>query len=149
MRFTYKTDIDIQAPVQAVWSVLTDRIALLNGDFGITELEGSIAEGSRLYLETDVAPGRGFRLTVAVLRPPNRMVWRGGMPLGLFKGVRTFDLRDESWGTHFAMREDFTGLMSALIFKGMPNLQPSFDQFAAALKLESERRAAKPSESGS
>ena len=38
------------------------------------------------------------------------MTWSGGMPLGLFKGVRTFTLEPADGGaTRFSMREEYTG----------------------------------------
>jgi hypothetical protein len=61
------------------------------------------------------------------------------MPLGLFKGVRTFTLSSDGSATTFAMREEYSGLMSPMIVKSIPNLQPAFDEFAAALKSRAER----------
>ena len=69
------------------------------------------------------------------------MVWRGGMPLGLFTGTRTFSLEQDDAGTVFTVHEVFIGLMAGLIGKAMPDLQPSFDQFADALKHTAEARA--------
>jgi hypothetical protein len=67
------------------------------------------------------------------------MVWEGGLPAGLFRGVRTFTLTEADDGTQFAMREEFTGLMLPLIWRSMPDLQPSFDAFAEGLAHETER----------
>jgi hypothetical protein len=39
----------------------------------------------------------------------------------------------------FAMREAFSGLLAPLITKAIPDLQPSFDEFAANLKKRSEQ----------
>ena len=53
------------------------------------------------------------------------------MPLGLFRGVRTFTLAPEANGTtRFHMREEYTGPMLPLIWRSMPDLGPSFEQFA-------------------
>jgi hypothetical protein len=61
------------------------------------------------------------------------------MPLGLFKGVRTFSLSPEGNGTTtFTMREEFTGPMLPLIWRSMPDLQPTFQQFANGLKQRAE-----------
>jgi hypothetical protein len=68
------------------------------------------------------------------------MVWSGGMPLGLFTGTRTFELRPASGGAvEFTMTETYTGLMAPLITKSIPDLQPAFDEFAACLKARAER----------
>ena len=65
------------------------------------------------------------------------------MPLGLFRGVRTFALTPEDGGaTRFTMREEYSGPMLPLIWRSMPDLQPSFDQFAAGLKARAEAQPA-------
>jgi hypothetical protein len=56
----------------------------------------------------------------------------GGMPFGLFKGVRTYTLAvDKSGGTLFTMREEYTGPMAASIGRSILDLNPSFQQFAS------------------
>jgi hypothetical protein len=61
------------------------------------------------------------------------------MPLGLFKGMRTFSLSPQSGGTtKFTMREEFSGPLLPLIWRSMPDLGPSFDQFANGLKQRAE-----------
>jgi hypothetical protein len=63
------------------------------------------------------------------------MTWEGGMPVGLFKGVRTFTLSPQADGaTRFTMREEYTGPFLPLIWRSMPDLGPSFQQFATGLK---------------
>jgi hypothetical protein len=67
------------------------------------------------------------------------MTWTGGMPLGLFKGVRTFTLTPEGSGsTTFTMREEYSGPLLPLIWRSMPDLGPSFEQFANGLKQRAE-----------
>ncbi len=68
------------------------------------------------------------------------MTWSGGMPLGLFKGVRTFTLAPGTDGaTRFSVREEYTGPLLPLIWRSMPDLGPSFRQFAVGLKERAER----------
>jgi hypothetical protein len=77
---------------------------------------------------------------VVAFDAPKRMVWRGGMPLGLFKGERIFELRPtDAGGVEFAMREDYTGWLAPLITQSIPDLQPAFDEFAACLEARAER----------
>lgn len=64
---------------------------------------------------------------------PRRLVLTGGMPLGLFRGVRTYTLTPDGERTRFTMREEYTGPLLPLIWRSMPDLQPSFDRFAAGL----------------
>jgi hypothetical protein len=39
----------------------------------------------------------------------------------------------------FIMREDFTGPLAPLITRSIPDLQPAFDEVAAALKHRAEQ----------
>ena len=78
-------------------------------------------------------------MQVTEFAPGERMTWSGGMPLGLFKGVRTFRLAPENGATRFTMREEYTGPMLPLIWRSMPDLGPSFEQFARGLKARAER----------
>jgi hypothetical protein len=65
------------------------------------------------------------------------------MPLGLFRGVRTFTVSPGADGsTSFRMREEFTGPLLGLIWRSMPDLGPSFEQFAAGLKARVEATTA-------
>jgi hypothetical protein len=75
------------------------------------------------------------------MEAPLRMVWSDGMPLGLFRGVRTYQLRPFSAGTTFSMTEEFTGPLSNLIARSIPDLTESFNQFADGLKAAAERSA--------
>jgi hypothetical protein len=68
------------------------------------------------------------------------MTWSGGMPLGLFKGVRTFTLTPASDASvQFQLREEYTGLMLPMMWRSMPDLGPSFTQFASGLKKRAEQ----------
>jgi hypothetical protein len=136
MRF-FETRQTIAAPPDRVWSILTDAARLTKG-FGILKLEGRIAPGEVLRLRAEAAPSRDFVLKVGAFDPPRRMVWSGGLPLGLFTGTRVFALDPIPGGCQFALREDYTGLMAPLIFKSIPDLTPAFRHFAGALKQEAE-----------
>jgi hypothetical protein len=90
-------------------------------------------------LHVKATPGRSFPLTVAAFEPERRMVWTGGMPLGLFTGTRTFTLTPKPDRiVAFDMREEFDGLLASLITRSMPDLQPTFEDFASDLKRHAE-----------
>jgi hypothetical protein len=137
----YATETTIDAPPEAVWAVLADAGRYPDWDSGVERVEGELALGATIKVFSQVSPGRAFPVRVAELEPNRRMMWRGGMPLGLFTGVRTFSLTPAGEGrTAFAMREEFTGPLLPLVWRSMPDLQPSFDQFAAGLKAQAESR---------
>ena len=65
------------------------------------------------------------------------------MPLGLFKGQRSFTLAPHSDGTtEFMLREVFSGPLLGVIGRSLPDLNTAFAQFAAGLKDRAERVAA-------
>jgi uncharacterized protein YndB with AHSA1/START domain len=138
----YETTTSIAAPPEAVWAVLTDAAARPSWDSGVTAVEGRIAEGEKITVRNEVSPGRAFPVKVTALDAPRRMVLSGGMPLGLFRGERTYTLTPADGGSSsFRMREEYTGPLLGMIWKSMPDLQPSFDRFAAGLKKRVESGA--------
>lgn len=137
MRF-YEAGADIDASPDAVWAVLTDGASYADWDNGVIRLEGRVEPGARITVVSEANPKRAFPVKVTTFDPPRRMVWSGGMPLGLFKGVRTFTLVERDGGTHFTMREEYTGPLLSMIWRSMPDLGPSFEQFASGLKARAE-----------
>ena len=101
-------------------------------------VEGRIAPGEKIKVVSEANPGRAFPVKVTGFEPGRSMVWSGGMPLGLFKGVRTFTLTPENGATRFEMREEYTGPLLPMIWRSMPDLGPSFAQFARGLKARAE-----------
>jgi hypothetical protein len=135
----YESETTIAAPVERVWAVLQDGARYPAWGSGITRLDGAIADGSRIRFRTEVAPKRKFKVKVAIEPATHTMTWTGGMPFGSFRGVRTFRVKEADPGTtHFHMREVYTGPMVKTIWKQMPDLGPSFLQFATALRTEAE-----------
>lgn len=139
---SYETAIEIARPPEAVWPVLTDTAAYPEWDPNCERIEGDIAAGAKLEVYTTLSPGRAFPVRVTGFEPARSMTWTGGMPLGLFRGVRTFTLTptgDE--GTAFAMREVFSGPMLAFIGRSLPDMTEPFAQFAKGLKERVESSA--------
>ena len=138
MKF-YEATETIEATPDKIWSILIDAPGYTKWDSGLVRLEGRVAPGEKLSIVNEANPGRAFPAKVVEFEPGRRMVWSGGMPLGLFKGVRTFTLAaDGSGRTRFHMREEYTGPMLGMIWKSMPDLGPSFKKFATGLKQKAE-----------
>jgi hypothetical protein len=135
--FAVQTSID--ASPERIWFLLTDAAGYTRWNNTLTKVEGTIAAGQKVTVHAKINPGRAFPLKVTKFEPSKEMVWTGGMPLGLFKGERTFTLSQGSKGvTEFSMREEYSGLMAPLIAKSIPDLQPAFDEFASDLKRAAE-----------
>jgi hypothetical protein len=141
MRF-YEATSTIAASPEAVWAVLSDGAGWPAWDSGVGAVEGRIALGETITIRPEAAPGRAFPVKVTRFEPPARMRFSGGMPLGLFRGVRTYEVTGGADGhTTFRMREEYTGPLVALIWRSMPDLGPSFQRFASGLKRRAESGA--------
>jgi hypothetical protein len=104
----------------------------------VVSIEGTIATGNTISLVSTANPKRTFKLRITEKAAPNRMVWSDGMPLGLFKGERTYLLEPREGVTHFEMAEEYTGLLAGLFTKAIPDLTESFNLFADSLKRAAE-----------
>lgn len=139
---TFSASTLINAPTDTIWALLTDGARWPDWNLTIDSVEGRIAPGEKITVYSKVNPGRAFPLRVTEFVPGKRMVWTGGMPLGLFKGERTYTLTEhEDSRVEFAMREAFSGLLAPLMTRSIPDLQPSFEGFAEALKRQAEGAA--------
>jgi len=137
----FSATVTIHAPTMTVWAHLTDADRFPEWEPNVTRIDGQIALGEKITVHTSFST-RAFPVTVSEFLPGKRMVWSSAMPLGLFRGARTFTL--EALGddqTRVTTREEFGGLLLPLIGRTIPDLQPSFDQFVAALKERSEADA--------
>ena len=135
----FKTSIEIAASPATVWAVLVDTARWPQWDPFTEKIEGTPALGAKMKAFSKLSPGRGFGAKVTTFVPNETMVWSGGMPLGLFKGERTYTLAAGQGGTTtFTMREAFSGPMLALIGKSIPDMTEAFESFARGLKAQAE-----------
>ena len=140
MATSYGVRRTINASPERIWELLTDARSYPDWNPAVVSIDGTIAAGEKIKLVSIVSP-RAFTLKVAELTPPRRMVWADGMPLGLFKGQRTYTLTpNDSGATDFSMVEEFTGPLAPLITKTIPDMTESFDKFADGLKIAAEKQ---------
>ncbi len=132
-----RVGVNIAAPPEAVWAVLTEASAYPEWNSTIVSLDGTIAKGEQIELKVKLDPKRTFKLEVSTFDAPQRMVWEDGN--AMFRGVRTFTLTAREDGTtDVTMAEVMTGAMMGMIAKKLPDFRPDFDTFMADLKAEAE-----------
>lgn len=135
----FQASTTINATPEAIWEILTDASAYPGFDPYCDKIEGTIVLGNKIKAFSKLSPGRAFPVKVSEFEPGKRMVWSGGMPLGLFKGERTFTLTPSDDGSvQFDMREVFSGPMLRLIAKSLPDMTEPFEKFAEGLKAKAE-----------
>jgi hypothetical protein len=136
-RMEYAVGINIQAPPQRIWALLTNAGDFPRWNSTVKSIEGKIAAGQTIKLRAMIAPDRTFNLTVSEFVPEQRMVWSDGNLL--FKGVRTYTLTPKANGsTDFTMAEVYSGLMLPMIAGSLPDFGAAFEQYAADLKRAAE-----------
>ena len=138
----YTATTTINAPPETIWAILTDAAAYPEWDPSAERIEGRIAPGETVKAYTKLSPGRAFPAKINVFEPGRKMVWTGGMPLGLFKGERTFTLTPQGNGAvQFTIREVFSGPLLPLFGGSIPDMTAPFQQFVAGLKERAEKRS--------
>jgi hypothetical protein len=136
----YEAAVVVRSSPERIWKLLTDGPGFPNWNPTVDRVEGTIAPGQTIKVYVKVNPGRAFPVKVTQFEPSRRMVWSGGMPLGLFKGERTYELTPAGDGlTRFNMREEYSGPMLPMIWRTIPDLGPSFQEFAQSLKAAAEK----------
>ena len=138
MKF-FATKLKINAPAETIWALLSDGPGWPTWNPTVDRVEGKIAQGEKIMVHAKISPGRAFPVVVSIFTPPQKMVWTGAMPLGLFTGERTYLLTPQDDGSvEFSMREEFTGPLAPIFTRSIPDLQPAFEAFAAGLKQHAE-----------
>jgi hypothetical protein len=139
MSITINTTVDISAPAQAVWDVLTDFAAY--GEWNPRmQIEGTAQAGTRLVVRM---PGMTFRPKVLVAAPGRELRWIGKLGAGgVVDGEHFFVLTPSTDGiTHLTHGETYSGALVALakLFgKGSLEKTDNYDSFNQALKQRVE-----------
>ena len=135
----YHVNRTINASPGRIWGLLTDGANYQSWNPAVIRVEGKIAPGETIKVVAKVNPDRTFPVKVSSVTPERSMTWSGGMPLGLFKGVRTFTLTPRGTdSTEFSMEEVYSGLLQPLIGRSVPDMTESFEQYATGLKQRAE-----------
>ncbi|MEM7031563.1 MAG: SRPBCC domain-containing protein [Chloroflexota bacterium] len=136
----FKASTTINAPADTIWQIITDAPGYPNWDPGVIKIEGTIASGEKITAWSKLSPDRAFPVTVSEFTPGKKMVWSSGMPMGLFKGVRTFSLTPQGDAIEFTLHEVFSGLLLPLIGRSIPDMTQTFQDFVDGLKSEAEKQ---------
>jgi hypothetical protein len=136
----YSATTTIRADRATIWKWLTDADSYPSWDPGTIRIEGKIAPNATLTAHNRINPNRAFPVKVTEFVPNERMTWEGGLPFGLFKGMRTFTLVPQSDGTiQFTLKELYSGLLFPIFGKSVPDMTTSFQNFVTGLKQRSEQ----------
>src|SRR3954447_14761835 len=133
-----RTEIVIEAPIEAVWAVLTDFPSHSAWDPFLTRIEGSAALGERLAVRFH--NGMTMRPTVTEVREGSVLEWFGKFLFGgLFDGRHRFELISEGASTRLVQSEQFSGMLVPLVKKLLADTERQFEQLNVALKKRVEQ----------
>ena len=138
------TDIEIQAPPDRVWQVLTDFACYPKWNPFIRRISGLPKEGKRLrvYIKPPGTNGRTFRPKVLKAEPKRELRWLGRLLIpGLLDGDHIFTIEQiGSERVRFVQREIFSGLLVSFLLQGLDmKIRLGFEQMNQALKLLAEK----------
>jgi len=110
-----RTEIEIDAPPDRIWEVLTDLAAYPEWNPFVVSASGQLAPGERLRITLGFGDGRESRVQPTVLKvePPTELRWRARFFIkGLFDGEHFFRLIPiDAERTRFVHGEDFSGIL--------------------------------------
>jgi hypothetical protein len=137
-----ETAIDIMAPPDRVWDILTDFPAYPSWNPFIVSAYGTPTEGAWLEIHVQ-PPGKRalmFRPTVLVAEENRELRWRGRLLMpGMFDGEHYFRIEDRSGTVHFVHGETFSGLLVGLVRGTLNATRNGIEAMNAALKERAER----------
>ena len=139
-----RSEIEIQAPAERVWQLLTDFASFPQWNPFIRKASGSIQVGERLEvnIQPSGASGMTFRPTVLKAEPNRELRWLGHLLIsGLFDGEHSFTIEPLGESrVRFTQREIFTGLLVPLFARGLDtDTRRGFEEMNQALKARAEQ----------
>ncbi|SNQ59168.1 SRPBCC domain-containing protein [Candidatus Methanoperedens nitratireducens] len=138
-----RTEIEINAPPERVWQLLTDFASFPLWNPFIRKASGEPRKGAQLevYLQPSGAKGMTFRPKVLKAEPARELRWLGHFLIpGLFDGEHIFTIEPLGAGrVRFVQREIFTGILVPLFVRWLgKDTRRGFEEMNRALKLRAE-----------
>jgi hypothetical protein len=137
------SEIQIDAPAERVWELLTDFASYPQWNPFIRKISGQPASGERLEVRLAPPGGRGMTFKPKVLNaePNHEFRWLGHLLVpGLFDGEHSFTIQPlEEKRVRFVQREVFKGVLVPLLGRSLEtNTQRGFEEMNRALKERAE-----------
>jgi len=136
-------EIEIDAPPERVWAVITDFRAYPEWNPFIRRISGELREGARLEVRIEPPGARAttFKPTVLTVEPNRELRWLGRLLVpGIFDGEHSLGIEPlESSRTRFVQSERFSGVLVGLVKGTLKKTDAGFEQMNAALKARVEQ----------
>lgn len=144
---TIRSAIEIRAPLDTVWGVLTDFAAYPEWNPHIRRVVGTVAQDARIAIHSKPPGSRVvvMRPTVVCWEPPNQLRWRATFVSGgLFTGEHGFRLQEQGTDrVRFIQDETFSGALVPFYSRlRLRRTRHGFDAMNEALRDRAESMAA-------
>jgi len=141
-----RTEIDIDASAERVWTSLTDFATFPQWNPFIRRIRGTPVVGSKLevFLQASGTKGMTFRPTVKKVERNRELRWLGHLGIrGLFDGEHVFEIHEAGTNrVRFVQREEFRGLLVPLLARSLDrDAHRGFEEMNRALRDRAERGA--------
>lgn len=146
MSASIHTEIEIEAPAQAVWAVLSDTRSYPDWNPFVRKISGDLAVGARLAvtIQPEGNSPMDFTPLVLVADVDRELRWLGRMGVrGIFDGEHHFVIAETARGTTVLRHgETFRGMLTPLVmFLIRRDTEAGFEAMNAALKHRAEAAA--------
>ena len=140
---TIRSAIEIRAPLETVWRILTDFTAYPEWNPHIRKVLGRPKVGTRITIHSRPPGGREFVLRPVVIKwsPPTELRWRGTvLSQSVFSGEHGFRVEELPNGrVRFHQDETITGLFVPLYARmRLERTRDGFSQVNEALRERAE-----------
>lgn len=140
---TLESRIDIDAPVDRVWAIVSEAATYPEWNPFIRRIEGTLQPGSRLTVRIEPPGGSGmtFKPTVQAVQPNQLLRWLGRLVVpGVFDGEHSLRLElIDSNRTRFIQSERFSGVLVPFLGGALTRTERGFEQMNQALKARAEQ----------
>jgi hypothetical protein len=141
-----RREIEIDAPPERVWAVVTDFAAYPEWNPFIRRIGGELRQGARLAVQIEPPGARPttFKPTVRAVEANRELRWLGRLLLpGVFDGEHSLRIEPLEGGRcRFVQSERFTGVLVGVVKGMLAKTEAGFEQMNAALKARAEQAAA-------
>ncbi len=137
------TEIEINAPAERVWEILTDFPSYPDWNPFVRSIKGTPKKGERLSVTLHPPDGKAmtFTPTVQEATPGKELRWLGRVGVkGIFDGEHSFQIEEiENEKIRFIHKEQFSGIFVPFFRKSLQNgTHRGFVEMNEALKKRAE-----------
>ncbi|MFZ4661457.1 MAG: sulfatase-like hydrolase/transferase [Caldilineaceae bacterium] len=140
----YSARVDIDAPAEQVWEVVTDFASYKSWNPLLSNVEGDLVVGGRLRVQTTFIP-MTLPATVTAVDKPNHFAWEDHVPLNLLTPVFSVHLVPLSENrTRVIIAESFTGPLLPVVGRRLDRqMPPLYEAMGKALAQRVQQVVAK------